>query len=64
MQNHPLEHNAAERAYFSQTAGDYRTCRAAYRRAVEALTGSLPTWAERAKRGPKPKAQNATKEAN
>ncbi len=58
MQNHPLEHNTAERAYFNQTTGDYRSCRAAYRRAVEALTGSLPTWAQRAKRGRKPKARS------
>jgi hypothetical protein len=52
---HPLEHNSSEQAYFAGTltrSGD--GAHAAYRRAVEVLTGSLPTWASRAKPGRKP----------
>lgn len=47
--NHPLEHNAVERTYFAEQLPRTSTAAAAaYRRAVEALTGSLPTWALRA----------------
>jgi hypothetical protein len=41
---HPLEFNAAEREWFQKQA---TTRSSAWRRAVEALTGSLPTWAGR-----------------
>jgi hypothetical protein len=44
----PLELNAAEREWFLNACGNYVT---AYRRAVEALTGSLPTWAGRQSAG-------------
>jgi hypothetical protein len=51
---HPLESNAAEQQYFEKTLqGTARTAPAAYRRAVEACTGSLPTWAKRSKPGRK-----------
>lgn len=45
---HPLEFNAAEREWFLKQA---TTRSSAYRRAVEALTGSLPTWAGRQSAG-------------
>lgn len=52
--NHPLEHNAVERTYFTEQLPRTSTmAAAAYRRAVEALTGSLPSWAQRAKPGRK-----------
>jgi hypothetical protein len=52
---HPLEFNEAERLYFNNTLQHTsRIAPSAYRRAVEALTGGLPTWAVRAKRGRKP----------
>jgi hypothetical protein len=52
---HPLEHNAIERQFFTETLQrTSRTSPGAYRRAVEALTGHLPTWARRAKPGRKP----------
>ncbi|MDM5181681.1 hypothetical protein PO883_31370 [Massilia sp. DJPM01] len=55
MEHHPLEHNQAEKAYFEQSGiKGFKATRSAYRRAVEALNGGLPTWAERAKRGRKP----------
>jgi hypothetical protein len=44
MKAHPLEDNAAERQWFEAACISY--C-AAYRRAVQAITGSLPTWAAR-----------------
>ncbi|MDO3506047.1 hypothetical protein [Ralstonia pseudosolanacearum] len=45
---HPLEHNQAERDYFTNSVVHCGTsAAAAYRRAVEALTGGLPTWAQR-----------------
>ncbi|MCF1444586.1 hypothetical protein ACI2VK_24135 [Ralstonia nicotianae] len=54
ISNHPLEHNAAERTYFTDQLPRTSTmAAAAYRRAVEALTGGLPTWAQRAKPGRK-----------
>lgn len=52
---HPIEHDAAERAYFEATTNTY--ARATYRRAVLRLTGSLPSWAERKRAGRKPKAR-------
>ncbi|KAI3590240.1 hypothetical protein D9X30_4848 [Cupriavidus sp. U2] len=53
---HPLENNATERAYFTDTLPRTSTSAvAAYRRAVEALTGSLPTWAQRQRTGRKPR---------
>ncbi|MCL9849237.1 hypothetical protein RSP673_010480 [Ralstonia solanacearum P673] len=53
MKSHPLEHNTGERDYFEHSALHSNTA-AAYRRAVEALTGSLPTWAQR-KAGGRPR---------
>lgn len=50
-QDHQLEHNAAERDYF---AGIGSNGQAAYRRAAEACTGAVPTWAKR-KPGGRPK---------
>jgi hypothetical protein len=47
-QAHPLEFNAAEREWFLTACGNYVT---AWRRGVEAATGSLPTWAERQSAG-------------
>jgi hypothetical protein len=47
-QAHPLEFNAAEREWFLTACGNYVT---AWRRGVEAVTGSLPTWAERQSAG-------------
>jgi hypothetical protein len=41
---HPLEFDAAEREWFLKQA---TTRSSAWRRAVEALTGSLPSWAAR-----------------
>ncbi len=38
---HVLESNAAEQEYFGQLN---KSGKAAYRRAVTTLTGSLPTW--------------------
>ena len=59
-QVHPLEHNAAERTYFTESLSRTSTMApAAYRRAVEALTGSLPTWAQRQPVGRKPAAKMA-----
>lgn len=50
-QDHQLEHNTAEREFFSRAdAGG----KAGYRRAAEACTGHLPTWAKR-KPGGRPK---------
>lgn len=43
--HHPLENNAAECAWF--ISYKHPNGRAGYRRAVELLTGSLPTWAAR-----------------
>jgi DNA invertase Pin-like site-specific DNA recombinase len=48
---HPLEFNAAEREWFLKQA---TTRSSAYRRAVETLTGSLPTWAGRHSAGRQP----------
>lgn len=51
---HPLEHNEVERQHFVSTLDCASPIgRSAYRRAVEALTGSLPTWAIRGKPGRK-----------
>ncbi|VVD91521.1 hypothetical protein PHO31112_01646 [Pandoraea horticolens] len=59
---HPLEENAKEAAYAHGLRRTSPTALAAYRRAVEVLTGSLPTWASRAKPGRKPGAQCHTGE--
>lgn len=62
---HSLEHNETERTHFHGTLE--RTgpgAVAAYRRAVEVLTGHLPTWANRAKPGRKPKTQEAVRRAS
>ena len=53
MDTHPLEHNKQESAYAAQLKRNDPTALAAYRRAVEALTGGLPTWAMRGKPGRK-----------
>lgn len=57
MHPHPLEHNHEQRLYFQRIkpaiAG---TGAAAYRKAVIACTGSLPSWAQPQKPGRKPKA--------
>jgi hypothetical protein len=50
---HPLEHRSDEHAFF--VANTSPSAVAAYRRAVEACTGHLPTWAERARPGRKAK---------
>jgi hypothetical protein len=49
---HPLESNIVERARFHATTSTSE--RSAWRRTVEALTGSLPSWAERKPKGQKP----------
>ncbi|MBB3213946.1 hypothetical protein FHW67_003252 [Herbaspirillum sp. Sphag1AN] len=57
---HPLEHNEVERHYFLYTLQKTsRSGPSAYRRAIEAATGGLPTWAMRGKPGRK---QQSTKE--
>jgi hypothetical protein len=54
---HPLERNEQEQAYFQQiNKRSMGLGAAAYRRAVIACTGSLPSWCQRRKPGPKPKA--------
>ncbi|WP_157641767.1 hypothetical protein [Burkholderia ubonensis] len=51
---HPLEHNAGARRYFELLrARASRGPVAAWREAVEALTGSLPSWAARERAGRK-----------
>jgi len=47
---HPLEHRTDEAEYFARQGENGK---AAYRRAVEATTGSTPTWAMRGKPGRK-----------
>lgn len=42
--DHPLEANEVERQWFQSAPSSYIT---AYRRAVETLTGGLPSWAAR-----------------
>lgn len=49
---HPLESNLVERARFHTITSTSE--RSAWRRAVEALTGSLPSWAQRKPKGQKP----------
>lgn len=46
---HPLEDNLIERARWNTLTDT--TTRAAWRRVTEAMTGSLPSWAERKKNG-------------
>ena len=48
---HPLESNLIERARWNMLTDT--TTRAAWRRVTEALTGGLPSWAERRKNGAK-----------
>jgi hypothetical protein len=48
VRKHPLERNTLEYGYFFR---QHANGRAAYRRAVVAITGSLPTWAEQKKPG-------------
>lgn len=56
MEHHPLEFNQVEREFFEQCGiKGFSALRGSYRRAVEALSGCLPTWAERAKPGWKPR---------
>lgn len=54
--SHPLEARTAEAEYF-QRANKHG--KATYRRAVEVLTGSLPTWAERGRAGRKRKGRGS-----
>jgi hypothetical protein len=50
--SHPLEHNAAAQAYFdSLLARASRGGAAVWREAVEQLTGTLPSWAQRERAG-------------
>lgn len=56
MNTHPLEHNEHERDYFKRINHPSTGLGvAAYRRAVIATTGALPSWAKPRKPGPKPK---------
>lgn len=64
MTEHPIENNTAERAYIEScrrpktgTPNEATNAKAitGYRRAVLATTGSLPSWLQRKKPGPKPK---------
>lgn len=51
---HPLERNAAARSYFAGLrARASQGPVAAWREAVETLTGGLPSWAERERAGRK-----------
>lgn len=47
---HPLEHNTTEAQYLARQSSNGA---AAYRRAIEATTGHLPTWATRQRAGRK-----------
>ncbi len=58
---HPLEGNADERDYAAGLRRTSPTALAAYRRAVEACTGSLPTWAMRCKPGRKRRESNPSR---
>ena len=49
---HPLESNLIERARFNAYVSSNE--RAAWRRAIELLSGSLPSWAERKRSGLRP----------
>jgi hypothetical protein len=56
MHTHPLEAHEGERAYFLRIKEyNSRSCMSAYRRAVIACTGNLPTWSKPQKPGRKPK---------
>ena len=48
MSVHQLDSNAAESGYFQRCGSSER---AAYRRAVQACTGTLPVWATRRRGG-------------
>ena len=55
MYEHPLEHHGQQRAYFERTKGAAAGAGvAAWRQAVVACTGFLPTWARKGKPGPGP----------
>ncbi len=57
-QPHPLEHHADLKRDFLYWKANSRTNDlATFRKAVEACTGSLPTWAARRPAGRKPCAQ-------
>jgi hypothetical protein len=59
---HPLEANEAEQQYFQKVSrSKTRATPAAYRRAVEACTGSLPTWAMRGRPGRKRRASDPSR---
>lgn len=53
MQTHPLEHDQQQREYFARLLANTNGGAAAYRRAIRALTGDLPTWAQPRKPGRK-----------
>lgn len=56
MYQHPLELNGQERLYFQSINRPASTrAAAAYRRALIACTGSMPSWCQYRKPGPKPK---------
>ncbi|MNL62081.1 hypothetical protein D3C87_1860690 [compost metagenome] len=56
MNQHPLELNGRERLYFQSINRPASTrAAAAYRRAIIACTGSMPSWCQYQKPGPKPK---------
>lgn len=57
MTTHPLELNQQQREYFERLKTNTRGGAAAYRRAVAALTGSLPSWAVPKKPGRPKRAQ-------
>jgi len=50
---HPLESSTDARGYYERTVSRNANAIAAWRRAVLATTGHLPTWAERQRRKPK-----------
>lgn len=55
MHIHPLENNLEQRQYFERIkVATVGTGAAAYRKAVIACTGSLPTWCQRQKPGRRP----------
>lgn len=62
MTIHPLEQNEEQRQYFEHirkaVAGNGA---AAYRKAVVACTGWLPSWAEKSRPGPRPVLLEASK---
>lgn len=60
MNKHPIEQNTVERDYFRAMQRNTNGMGvAAYRRAMVACTGTLPSWAEPGKAGRKPKQKPA-----